>query len=68
MTQMNQPPKEMSDVEKAELILRGHCAECFLGPGAHQDWCRAGLRERIAMIVNTLARVGTSSRGSGPVN
>lgn len=39
---MNQPnKKKLSDVRKAELILRGWCAECFHKPGAHHLDCSA---------------------------
>lgn len=47
----------LSDADKAELILRGHCAECFSEPGAHQYWCRTGFRERTSMTLNALVCV-----------
>lgn len=34
---------QLSDVEKAVLLLQGYCADCFCEPGEHEVECPQGL-------------------------
>lgn len=41
----------------AELILRGHCAECWYAPGSHRVTCSKHIIDHVAELLDELNKL-----------
>ena len=53
--------RKINKVLQAELILRGHCAECLHPPGAHQEDCSAYVSS-LQMLMDLIDKIEAKHR------